>query len=82
MHRIVGYLATLPLSFLAFPDSVALGVKVIVFVVAYFTSAPLLRAIDISDVERLEVAIGTLGVIARLLKPILRYELMILKLLR
>jgi O-antigen/teichoic acid export membrane protein len=77
---IVGYVAIIPLPLLSFPEPVTLVVEVIVFVVVYFTSAPLLRAVDTSDIERLEISIESLGAVARLLSLILRYELLILKL--
>jgi stage V sporulation protein B len=79
---VLGYLALLLLSLLALPDLIALVADALVFVLVYFTSAPLLRAIDAADVEMLGSAIGGLGVFGKVLRPILRYELLILKRLK
>jgi O-antigen/teichoic acid export membrane protein len=76
---VLGYLALFPLSSLALPGLVALAAEALVFLLVYFTSAPLLGAVDAADVERLGVAIGGLGVFAELLRPILKYELLILE---
>lgn len=53
-----------------------------VFFFVYFTTAPILRAVDAADVEVLGAAIGGMGGLARLLRPILGYESMILRRLR
>ncbi len=76
---VLGYLALLLLSPQALGDLLALAAGAVVFVLVYFTSAPLLRAIDTADVEMLGAAFGGLGVIGALLRPILRYELLILR---
>jgi O-antigen/teichoic acid export membrane protein len=80
---ILGFLAVLPMSLfphhLLVPRSVALLTEAFVFLLVYLTSAPLLRGIGTSDIERLETTIAGLGVFAALLRPILRYELLVLK---
>ena len=79
---VLGYLALLLMSSLAIPSILALGAGALVFLLVYFTFAPLLSAIDTADVEMLGGAIGGLGVIAAVLRPILRYELLILRRLK
>ena len=76
---VLGYLALLLLSLLAIPSLVALVVDALVFILVYFTSAPLLGAIDAADVELLGSAIGGLGVFGKVLRPVLRYERVILR---
>jgi O-antigen/teichoic acid export membrane protein len=79
---VLGYLALLLISSLAIPSILALGAGALVFILVYFTSAPLLGAINAADVEMLESAIGGLGVLGKVLRPILRYELLILRRLK
>lgn len=78
----LGYLAMLLVSSLALPSILALLADALVFLLVYFTSAPLLRAIDAADVERLGAAFEGLGVFGKLLRPILAYELLLLRRLK
>jgi hypothetical protein len=79
---VLGYLALLLMSLLALPSVLALVADALVFVVVYFTSAPLVGAIDAADVEMLGSAIGGLGVFGKVLRPVLRYERLILRRLK
>jgi stage V sporulation protein B len=76
---VLGYVALVLMSFLALPDVLALAVDAVVFLLVYFTSAPMLGAIDAADVELLGAAIGGLGVFGKVFRPVLRYELLILR---
>jgi len=77
-----GYLVMLALSSLALPSLLALASDAVVFTLVYFTSAPLLGAIGTADVERLGTSVEGMGVFAGLLRPILKYELFILRRLK
>ena len=79
---VLGYLALLLMSSLAIPSILALVAGALVFILVYFTSAPLLGAIDAADVGLLGAAIGGLGVFGKALRPVLRYELLILRRLK
>ena len=79
---VLGYLALLLLSLLALPSVLALVADALVFILVYFTSAPLLGAIDVADVEMLGSAIGGLGVFGKVLRPVLTYERLILRRLK
>jgi O-antigen/teichoic acid export membrane protein len=74
----LAYAAVLLLSLLHLLAAVALAADLIIFPVAYLTLAPLLGAIDEDDIVRLSIAISDLGIIARALGPILKYERTIL----
>jgi len=75
----LGYVVLLLLSSLALPGLLTLAADALVFLLVYFTSAPLLGAIDAADIERLGSAMGGMGAFARLLQPVLKYELLILR---
>lgn len=76
---ILAFAAILLVSLLHLSIGLALAADIIVFPLAYFTSAPLLGAIDLNDVARLSIATSDLGIIAKGIRPILMYERMILK---
>jgi len=73
----MGYVAVVLTSGLALSDLFSLAVDVLVFFGVYFTAAPVLRAIDASDVETLGTALGGMGAFAGVLRPIIRYELFV-----
>jgi len=75
---LVAYLAMLPLGSAPLPSIAAILVEAVVFVFVYSTIAPVLGAIDAADVGMLGAAFGGLGVMGAILRPILRYELLIL----
>ncbi len=79
---ILSYETILLLSLLHLSTGVTLAADIIVFPLAYFTSAPLIGAIDLNDVVRLTIAISDLGIIAKGIRPILMYEGIILKRMR
>jgi hypothetical protein len=71
---------TLPMVLLPVPAVVTLLDQIVVFTVVYFTAVPFLRGIGRDDVVRLEVAIGGLGLLAVLARPILKFEKRVLEL--
>jgi O-antigen/teichoic acid export membrane protein len=79
---VLGYVALLLLSRLAMPDLLALLADVVAYLLVYFTAAPLLGAIGAADVKMLGEAFEGLGALSDVLRPILRYELFILRRLR
>ncbi len=79
---ILAYLALFPLPRLGLGDVTTLAAEALVFLLVYFTSAPMLKAIDAADVEMLGSALGGAGVLSSVLQPILRYELFVMKRLR
>ncbi|MDA4115234.1 MAG: oligosaccharide flippase family protein [Thaumarchaeota archaeon] len=79
---VLGYAAMLLLSYLALPSLVALVADVVAFLFVYFTAAPLLGAIGLADVEMLGAAFEGLGVLSEALRPVLKYELLLLRRLR
>ena len=79
---VLGLLSVLPVPLLGLPRAATLLVEALVFCLVYLTSAPLLRAISTSDIQTLEAAIAGLGFFAGMLRPILKYELLVLRLLQ
>jgi O-antigen/teichoic acid export membrane protein len=76
---VIGYLALFLLSLLELPSVIALAADFLVFFFVYLTFTPVLGAIDAADVERLGAAFAGLGAFARLLQPIMGYELLVLR---
>jgi O-antigen/teichoic acid export membrane protein len=79
---VLAWLATLPLSLVRLPAPVALLASLLVFLLVYLTAAPLLKAVNSTDVATLGVALRGMGAFAKLLRPVLGYELLIIRRLK
>ncbi len=75
----LSYLCVLGVSAIHTGDLILLPCEVLVFVVVYLTSAPFLRAITLEDVGILGSAFAGLGRFQVVIRPILKYEELVLR---